>query len=160
MGDPQGLGIESHEAGLGCAEYCSKQPRPGRRLSSKLFPTGNLELELRDCKTFLQKPCYRDDSLRSKSFQSTHCARVGARTKEREEGGREGDDENPPPPPLRSHFIPLFCSRPNFLDEFFAEKLATLAIVILQFSWSMKNVEDEYTKQFLKTLFEYKWSCY
>lgn len=57
--------------------------------------------------------------------------------------------------PLHSSFFPSQLSR-----RFRAENIATLAIVILQLSWSMKNVEDECTKQFLKTVFEYKWSSH
>lgn len=58
--------------------------------------------------------------------------------------------------PLHSSFLlPSQLSR-----RIRKEKIARLAIVGLQLSWSMKNVENECTKQFLKTVFEYKWSCY
>lgn len=63
-------------------------------------------MELRVCKTFLEKPCYRGDSLRSKSFQSTHCARVGAIAKKWKMGEGRGEDENPlPSPPTELLFL-------------------------------------------------------
>jgi len=53
-----------------------------------------------------------------------------------------------PPLPLHSSFLlPSLLSR-----RICAEKIVTLAIVGLKLSWSMKNVEDECTKQFLKTV--------
>ena len=115
-------------------------------------------MELRVCKTFLPKPCYRGDSLRSKSFQSTHCARVGTIAKKWKMGEGRGEDENPlPSPPTELLFL---TPVPTFSKNASVKKLATLVTVIIQLSWSKKNVEDECTKHFLKTVFENKWSCY
>ena len=67
------------------------------------------------------------DSLRSKRFQSSYCAKVRARAKKGGRGRGRGEEETlarflrspPPPPPLHS----FFCSRPNFLDKLARKRL-------------------------------------
>ena len=106
-----------------------------------------MELELTVCKTFLKIP----------AMAMIACARVGARAKEREDGEGRGDDENPLPcPPTLSFFfppVPTFSRNSLGKDCYAGYSDFTTFLV-------NENVEDECTKQFRKTVFEYKWSCY
>ena len=52
-------------------------------------------------------------SLRSKRFQSSYSAKVGAGAKKNGRGSGKGEEETLARKPLHS----FFCSRPNFLDE-------------------------------------------
>ena len=65
----------------------------------------------------------KQSSLRSKRFQSSYWAKVGAEAKKRLKGEGEGRRGNPPPPPSSI----FFCSYPSFLDEPREETLATQA---------------------------------
>ena len=66
----------------------------------------------------------KQSSLRSKRFQSSYCAKVGAEAKKKVEGGGGGKKRKPSPSPV-IHFF--FCSCPSFLDEPHEETLATQA---------------------------------
>ena len=70
------------------------------------------------------KCCYRN-SLGSKRFQSSYCAKVRAEAKKRLKGeGRRGSFF---PLPLPRHSFFFFCSCSSFLDEPREETLATQA---------------------------------
>ena len=58
-------------------------------------------------------------SLRSKRFQSSYSAKVGAGAKKNGRGSGKGEEETLARKPLHS----FFCSRPNFLDELARKRL-------------------------------------
>ena len=62
-------------------------------------------------------------SLRSKRFQSSYCTKFGARMKEIEDWRRRTRGKDFPSLPSPSLFIPLFCTRPNFLNELACKRL-------------------------------------
>ena len=69
-------------------------------------------------------------SLRSKRFQSSHCAKVGVEAKEMEDrrGRGKGKKEfTSLPSPFT--FIPLICSRPNFLDTLARKRLLVPGLI-------------------------------
>ena len=78
----------------------------------------------------------KNNSLRSKRFQSSYCAKVRAEAKkkrlkgkgeERRGGGGEREVPSFPSPSRVIHFLFFFCSCPSFLDEPRQETLATQA---------------------------------
>ena len=58
-------------------------------------------------------------SLRSKRFQSSYSAKVGAGAKKNGRGSGKGEEETLARKPLHS----FFCSRPNFLDKLARKRL-------------------------------------
>ena len=56
-------------------------------------------------------------SLRSKRFQSSYCAKVGAEANEMEDRRGRGKEKEFTSLPSPFTFIPLICTRPIFLDK-------------------------------------------